>query len=223
LADHCLSPGRRIDGVVLVTSTFSQSRSSLRRAATVVAGFVTVLWVIHAAESLFGLDLYRYGVLPRHLGGLEGILAAPLIHGSWSHVFANTLPLLILGTVLLYGYPRSAKIVVAAIWLVSGLGVWIFARSSYHIGASGLTHGLMFFIFIIGILRRDRQAIALALLVFFLYGGMVWTVLPQEPGVSFESHLFGAMAGAALAFVLRYRDPMPPEKKYAWEDEAGGE
>ncbi len=157
------------------------------------------------------------------LDGVPGLLFAPLIHGSWLHLIANTPALLVLGTALLYGYPRSVGIAAPVLYLGSGLGVWLFARESYHIGASGLTHGMMFFIFVIGILRRDRPAIALSLLVFFLYGGMVWSVLPQQPGISFESHFFGAVTGVTLAFLLRNRDPKRPEKRYDWEDEDGSE
>ena len=196
------------------------ARHSLRRTAIAVGIFVLLLWVIWLADAIFGLHLARYGVYPRDLSGLFGILSAPLIHGSGEHIFSNTLPLLVLGTALFYGYPRSAWIVFPGIYLGSGLGVWLFARQSYHIGASGVAHGLMFFILVVGILRRDRPAIALSLLVIFLYGGMVWGIFPQKPGVSFEAHLFGALAGLSLAFLLRNRDPKPPERRYSWEDEA---
>ncbi|MFH0351648.1 MAG: rhomboid family intramembrane serine protease, partial [Chromatiales bacterium] len=129
------------------------------------------------------------------------------------------LPLFVLGTAIVYVYPRSARIAVPVILLGSGLGVWLFGRPSYHIGASGLAHGLMFFLFALGVLRWDRPAMALSMLVFFLYGGMVWGIFPQEPGGSFESHVFGAVTGLALAFLLRHYDPPPPEKKYDWEGE----
>jgi len=168
---------------------------------------------------MFHLELVRYGVFPLQASGLMGILMGPLIHGSWSHLFANTLPIIILGTALLYGYPRSAKLVLAAVWLGSGLGVWLFAREAYHIGASGLTFGVMFFLFMIGILRWDKRAIALSMIIFFLYGSMIWGVFPSEPGISYESHFFGAVTGVLLAFILRNRDPMPEEKKYSWEGE----
>jgi membrane associated rhomboid family serine protease len=103
------------------------------------------------------------------------------------------------------------------VWLGSGLGVWLFARGSYHIGASGLAHGLMFFVFVSGILRRDRLSIALSLIVFLLYGGMVATIFPQQPGISYESHFSGALMGIITAFLFRRRDPAPPEKTYDWE------
>ena len=192
---------------------------SLKRALALVAAFIALLWLIRLADAGLGLQLVRFGVYPGAIDGLAGIFFAPLIHGSWLHLLANTPALLVLGTALLYGYPRSVGIALAGIYLGSGLGVWLFARESYHIGASGVTHGLMFFIFVIGILRRDRPAIALSLMVFFLYGGMVWSVLPQRPEISFESHFFGAFSGIILALLLRDRDQKRPEKHYEWEDE----
>jgi membrane associated rhomboid family serine protease len=195
----------------------------LRRAVLASAVFVLLVWGVWTVDVVLGLELGRLGVYPRDAGGLVGILFAPVVHGSALHLAANTPSLLVLGTAMNYGYPRSARIALPGIWLGSGLGVWLFARESYHIGASGLTHGLMFFIFVIGILRRDRLAIALSLVVFFLYGGMIWNILPQDPRVSFESHFFGAAAGLVLAVALRNRDPKPPQKRYAWEDEPDDE
>jgi len=125
----------------------------------------------------------------------------------------------VLGTALIYGYPRSARLVIPAIYFGAGIAVWLFARPSYHIGASGLTFGMMFFVFTIGTLRWDRRAIALALIVFFLYGSMIWGVFPGDPAISWESHLAGALIGIALALVCRHRDPPPAQKHYSWEDE----
>lgn len=158
-------------------------------------------------------------IYPGRPEALPGILLAPLLHGSVGHLFANTAPLLVLGTALLYGYPRATPIALPGIWLLSGLGVWLFARSSWHLGASGLTFGLMFFIFTMGVLRWDRRAIALALIVFLLYGGMIWGVFPSKPGISWEYHLFGALSGILFAILLRKLDPPPPRKRYSWEDE----
>lgn len=194
-------------------------RTRLRRAFRLAMIFAALLWVIKSVEVIFQLDLVRYGVYPLQPGGLTGILTGPLIHGSWSHLFANTLPVIILGTALLYGYPRSARIVLAAVYLGSGLGVWLFAREAYHIGASGLTFGVMFFLFVIGALRWDKRAIVLSMIVFFLYGSMIWGIFPSAPNISFESHLFGALTGVMLAIVLKNHDPAPVEKKYSWEDE----
>lgn len=190
-----------------------------RQAVRIAAGFTLVLWLIKTTESLLGLDLGIYGNYPGSERAIAGILAGPLIHGSWSHLISNTAPLIVLGTALLFGYPRSARLVIPAIYFGTGLAVWLFARPSYHIGASGLTFGMMFFVFTIGTLRWDRRAIALALIVFLLYGGMIWGVFPTDPGISYESHLAGALLGIALAIICRHRDPAPPEKRYSWEDE----
>jgi len=155
--------------------------------------FVAALWWIKVVDNFFGWDLSPLGAYPHELRGLIGVLTAPLIHGSFEHLFANTAPLLMLGTTLLYGYPRSRWIVVAVVWVGAGLGAWFTGRESFHFGASGLTHGLMFYLFLAGVLRRDRLSIVLAMLTFFLYGGMVWGIFPNEPEISFESHFWGAV------------------------------
>jgi len=188
-----------------------------RRALLGVAIFIGLLWIIEGLDNGLHLHLTRFGVLPRVAHGLRGIICAPLIHGSWGHLLSNSLALIVLGVVFLYGYPRASRYVLPLVWLGSGLGVWLFARSSYHFGASGLAHGLMFFIFVSGILRRDRLSIGLSLIVFFLYGGMVWTIFPQQPGISYESHFFGALMGVVGAFAFRHCDPPLPKKTYDWE------
>ncbi len=193
----------------------------LKRSFILVASFTAVLWLIKIVEMMLGANFARYGVYPGQLYGLTGIIWAPLIHTSFSHLLANTAPLLLLGTALLYGYPRSAKIVIPAVYLGSGLGVWLFARDAFHVGASGLTFGFMFFVFTVGVLRWDKRATALSLVVFFLYGGMIWGIFPSKPDISFESHFFGAMIGITLAILLRNYDPHPPEKRYSWEEEEG--
>ena len=191
----------------------------IKHAFFIAASFTALLWLIKISESVFGLDLVAFGVHPGRTDGLTGIVFAPLVHGSFSHLLANTAPLLILGTALLYGYPKSARIVIPAVYLGTGLGVWLFARDVYHIGASGLSFGFMFFVFTVGALRWDRRAIALSLVVFLLYGGMIWGILPTRQGISFESHFIGAMIGLLLAVLLRNLDPYTPEKKYSWEEE----
>ena len=194
-------------------------RGRFRAALFASAIFVALLWWIHMAQAWMGQSLLGLGVRPGELAGLIGVVAAPLLHGSTAHLVANTLPLLVLGTLALAPYPRSAPRAVAAIWLLSGLGIWVFGRESSHIGASGLTHGLMFFLFTLGVLRRDRPAIAALFIAFFLYGGMLLTVLPGDPKVSWEAHLFGALSGVLSALLWRQRDPAPPRKRYSWEDE----
>lgn len=179
--------------------------------------FAGLLWAIKLFEIVAGLELTEFGIRPRSTGELTGILFAPLIHGSLRHLTANSAPIVVLGTAILYGYPKAARVALPVIYLGTGICVWLFARPVYHIGASSLTFGMMFFVFTIGALRWDRRAIALAMIVFFLYGGMIWGVFPIKAGVSFESHLFGALTGIALAVILRDADPAPPAKRYSWE------
>jgi membrane associated rhomboid family serine protease len=194
-----------------------QDAARFRQALAGVMVFIGLLWVIELLDTGFNLQLSRLGVYPRAWHGLWGVVCAPLMHGSWQHLISNSLALMVLGVVLLYGYPHAFRYVLPLIWLGSGLGVWLFARDSYHFGASGLTHGLMFYIFVSGILRRDRLSIALSLIVFFLYGGMVATIFPQQPGISYESHLFGALMGILAAFVFRHDEPALTGKTYDWE------
>jgi membrane associated rhomboid family serine protease len=192
---------------------------SFRSSALAALAFITLLWLFELLDRTFDLQLYRFGVYPHSFDGLVGILFAPLIHGSWGHLLSNSFALLVLLTALLYGYPRSARPALAFIYAGSGLGVWLFARESYHFGASGLTHGIMFYVFTSGILRRDRLSIALSLIVFFIYGSMIWSIFPQEPGISYESHFFGMLCGVLAAFLFARRDPPAAEKHYDWEDE----
>ncbi len=197
-----------------------QEAARLKAAFSLALGFAVLLWLIKLTEVLLDIHLAQYGVLPRQLSGLIGVLFAPLIHGSWQHLVANTLPVIILLTALLYGYPKAAKRALPVFYLGTGIIVWLFARQVYHIGASGLTFSLMFFISVLGVLRRDKQAIALALLVFFLYGGMLGGLVPNENNISYETHLAGFCLGVLLAFILRGADPLPPPKKYSWDYEA---
>ena len=195
-----------------------RARASFRLAIKITLGFVALIWFIQLLNWGLDLGLERFGIRPRQLTGLPGILLAPLLHGSFAHLGANSLPLLVLGTGMLYLYPGSALKVIPAVYLGPGIAVWLFARASVHVGASGLVYGLVSYIFVAGVIRRDRRAIAASLLVSFLYGSLAWGVLPIEPGVSWETHLAAALIGLVLAIALRRLD-IPPRKRYAWEDE----
>lgn len=204
----------------------AQARADRRRfgfALLSSAAFVALLWWVRMLEVWLNQPLGALGVRPGEASGLVGVIAGPLIHGSIKHLVANTLPLLVLGTLTLATYPRAAWRSIAWIWLLSGVGIWLFGRSSSHIGASGLSHGLMFLLFTLGLLRRDRPAVAAAMIAFLLYGGMLLTVLPGDPEVSWEAHLFGAVAGVSAALMWRNRDPSPPRKRYSWDDEDEGD
>ena len=191
----------------------------LRIAFTVAFSFALLLWVLKLIEYLGSFDFAQFGIYPRHAVGLVGILCAPLIHASVAHLFANTPPIIVIGTMLLYGYPRASKVFLPVVYLGSGIAVWMFARQAYHIGASGLAFGMLFFVFTIGVLRWERRTIAISLLVFFLYGGMVSGIVPGAREISFESHLSGALIGILLAFLLRNRDPETSPERYSWENE----
>ncbi|MGB0838712.1 MAG: rhomboid family intramembrane serine protease [Chitinophagales bacterium] len=192
--------------------------------------FVVILWAIKVVELMSSTSFAGFGVLPRNTDGMIGILTYPLIHGNaragdvlgnFSHLFSNSVPLIVLGFIILHSYRRVAWRSIAIIWVGSGLLVWLFANpfslhNSYHIGASGLVYGLAFFVFFSGVFRKDVSSIALALLVAFLYGGIVWGVLPLQEGVSWEGHLGGAIMGVLSAYYFRGIGKVP--KKY-WEDE----
>ncbi len=196
---------------------------SLRHSVQTTFLFVAFLWLLHLLQFFVDFDLRSLGVLPRTQSGLVGILFAPLIHGSWQHLIANTPPMLLLGSMLMYGYPKSRYGAVIGIWLLSGIGVWMLARGNYHFGASGLTHGIFFYLFVSGILRRDRRSAAILMIAFYMYGGMLLTIFPRDPAISFESHLFGGASGVLFAFLLRHYDPKPERKRYPWERKHGEE
>ena len=179
--------------------------------------FPAVLWIVHLLSLLFNEDLSKLGLLPRNLIGLLGILTSPLIHADFSHLISNTIPLIILGWIIFYFYPKVSYILFIFMYLVTGLLVWIFARQVYHIGASGIVYGFVSFLFFSGIFRRDNKSISLALIITFLYGGLVWGMIPGLKGISWESHLFGAITGLIAAYMFRNIDP--PKKKYDWEDD----
>lgn len=179
--------------------------------------FVLVLWIIQLFSFLTQLDLTHYGILPGEISGLAGILTSPLIHADFSHLISNSLTLFLLLFGILYFYRTSAVKVFFIIYFVDGLLVWLFARKSYHVGASGLVYGFASFLFFSGVFRKDKRSVALSLLIVFLYGGMVWGILPVDPQISFESHLFGAVTGLFCAFIFHKNDP---PQIYEWEDES---
>jgi len=195
-----------------------RSRENFRLAVKIALGFVALLWLIQILSALLGVGPADFGVRPRQTEGLFGILTAPLVHGDWGHLLANSLPLVILGATMLYLYPHSALRVLPAVYLGPGIAVWLFAQGSSHLGASGLVYGLVGYIFVAGLLRRDRRAIAASLLVCFLYGASVWGVLPIAPHVSWETHLAAAVIGVVLGVALRRLD-VPPRRQYSWEIE----
>lgn len=189
------------------------------RSVWLVSIFVLSLWLILGAVSNFHIDTRPYALYPGSPESLIGVLTAPLLHSGADHLLANSFGLLIMGVLLLYRYPASAPMTLALIWLLSGIGTWWIGRPSFHIGASGLSHGLMYFVFFSGLIRRDRTSIAAAMLTFMFFGGMLLSIAPREQGISWEYHLTGAIAGLLCAFLFRRRDPAPARRKYSWEIE----
>jgi membrane associated rhomboid family serine protease len=179
--------------------------------------FPVLIWIVYLLSLILNVDITMMGLLPRVPIGLLGIITAPLIHANFSHLISNTIPLIILGWIIFSFYRKVAFISFIFIYLLTGLLVWIFARQVYHIGASGIVYGYVSFLFFSGIFRRDNTSIALALVITFLYGGLVWGILPGMKGISWESHLFGGISGLIAAYMFRKIDP--PSKKYDWEDE----
>ena len=197
----------------------TQRDADRRRLGAALRGSIAFVLLLLIVFGVQGLGDYRaFAVAAGAVAGLPGVLSAPLLHGSPEHLVANASALLILGTLALTVYPRATVRGLPLMWLGSGLGAWLLGDpGSFHLGASGLTHGLMFLLFVLGLLRRDRPSIAAGMIAFLFYGGMLLTVLPQEPGVSWQSHLGGALGGALAAWLLRRSDPLPPRRRYSWE------
>ncbi len=184
--------------------------------------FVLLMWLVFFIQTFTEQKLLKFGILPRDMKGLPGMVTSVFVHGDIGHVASNSLPLLVLGTMVFYFYKKIAKAAVVWIWLISGLWLWIGGRNhehyaQYHIGASTLVYGLAFFLFFSGVFRRHLPLMVVSALVVFLYGSLVWGMLPLQAGVSWEGHLFGAIAGILVAF--NYRKEGPQRKVYAWENE----
>ncbi|MDK2978080.1 MAG: hypothetical protein PWP52_794 [Bacteroidales bacterium] len=179
--------------------------------------FLLLIWLIKIIEVSLHLNFTFLGIFPLRIKGLIGIVTAPLVHSDFQHLAANSLPLLILGSGLFYFYREIAGKVFLLIYLISNIWIWFGARYAYHIGASGIIYGMASFLFFSGVIRKNVKLMTISLLVVFLYGGMVWGLLPIQPHVSWESHLMGAIAGLVLAFY--YRDRGPKRKIYSWEFE----
>lgn len=164
--------------------------------------FVVILWAVYALGLILPFDLALLGIYPRLFQGMIGILFAPVVHGNMLHLISNTIPLLFLGIILFLFYDRIARKVFFQCYFFTNILVWIFARPSLHIGASGLVYGLASFLIFFGMFRKDFKSIVISLIILVLYGGLVYGIFPQQPGVSWESHLMGALVGLATASQL---------------------
>lgn len=178
-------------------------RSTWLTAAVWSGGFVALLWAIEVVDTALGNQLDYQGVQPRDPDGLAGIIFAPLLHGGWAHLTANSGPLLVLGFLVLLSGVLRWLMVTMVIWVVGGVGIWITgAPDSVHIGASILVFGWLVYLILRGIFSRSPGQIALGVVILVLYGGALWGVLPGQSGVSWEGHLFGALGGGLAAWWL---------------------
>ncbi|WP_394907790.1 rhomboid family intramembrane serine protease [uncultured Mesonia sp.] len=167
---------------------------------------VLLLWIVYWFEIKFHINLNSYGVGPKSLKGLIGVFCAPFIHGSINHLYNNSIPLFVLLMSLLYFYKPIAGKVLLYGFLIAGVLTWLLGKSgSVHIGASGIIYMLASFLFFKGIWSKHYRLIALALLVVFVYGSLVWGLFPGERGVSWEGHLAGFIAGLGLALFFKSR------------------
>ena len=178
-------------------------RAFFRRAAA-LAAFVALLWAVQVVNWIVGYGLNpAFGLIPRQPGGLDGIIAMPLLHGSFGHLMANTPPLMVMGSLLVATTTRALLPLNAVVIGLGGGLVWLFGGSAIHIGASGLVFGWFGFLVVRGLVDRSLITLGAALVVGVLFGSILWGVLPGQPGVSWEAHLFGAIAGAAAALLVR--------------------
>jgi membrane associated rhomboid family serine protease len=184
--------------------------------------FLLTIWIVFFVERIYDVSFVKFGILPRTFEGLIGIVTSVFIHGDIEHITSNSLPLLVLGMMLFYFYKKIAKATFIWIWLISGVWLWLGGRNGedhpvYHIGASTLIYGLATFLFFSGVFRRHLRLMVVSAIVVFLYGSIMWGIFPLKTEISWEGHLFGALAGVLVAF--NYRKEGPQRRVYHWEDE----
>ncbi len=174
---------------------------------------IVVLWLIKLTEQLFSLKLGWLGTHPRHIDEWYTAFTGALKHSDFEHLIHNTYPLVILGFLIMLVIPKTARWIYWLSYLLTGISIWLFARGNvYHVGASGLVYAWAFFLFFSGIFRNDRLALGIGLAVVFLYGGLVWGVLPLKEGVSWDGHLVGGISGLVLAILFKnieVKKPIP--------------
>lgn len=170
--------------------------------------FVGSMYVVEVLDQLSGSRLQHVGgVEPREADGLDGILFAPMLHGAWEHLLANTVPLLVFGFLILLAGVRRWLVVTAVVWLFGGAGVWLTGGAgTVHVGASVLVFGWLCYLLLRGLVSGRPGQLALGVLLLLVYGGLLWGVLPGQPGVSWQGHLFGAVGGGLAAWRLGHAD-----------------
>ena len=163
----------------------------------IVGCFLGICWVVHLLGFL--IPLQQYGIHPRNIFGLLGIIFSPFLHGSFFHLISNSFGLLIFGCALSVVDRKKFMEVTLGIIILGGLGTWLLGRNANHVGASGLIFGYFGYLLSLGIFQKKIKYIGISMLTFFFYGGMIFGVLPSSSYISFESHLFGFIAGVLMA------------------------
>lgn len=187
-------------------------------------GVVLLMWLVKIIEVIQNHTYTRWGIFPRELDGLPGIIAAPFIHSDWEHLLSNSIPMLALMSMVMIFYRRVAIPSVIIITIFTGFTVWLFARDAYHIGASGVVYGLVAFLAWTGIFRRNLKSIILALIMLVAFGSYFHGIVPNKEGVSWESHLFGGLVGIFTAFLFKnVKEDDETEKVDPWANEIGTE
>ena len=158
-----------------------------------------LMWLAFSIQFYLPIDLGFLGIYPRTFSGLIGIITSPLIHGDWFHIMSNTFPFIFLSGAIAIFYPKIANRVLVQCYLFTGLLVWVFGRSFYHIGASGVVYGLAFFLISLGLFRKDFKTLLISIITVSIYGGLVYGLVPTDTYVSWESHLMGAIVGVGSA------------------------
>jgi len=164
------------------------------------AAFVAVFWIIKIFELTTSKSFARLGIFPLHPEGLKGIIFSPFLHSDINHLISNSIPFFILFFALIYYYRKISYTIFFVLYFLSGLAVWFAGRPSWHIGASGIIYALAAFHFVSGIIRNDVRLLTISVVVVFLYGGLIWGIFPIDPRISWEGHLWGAVAGIVMAF-----------------------
>ncbi|MBS1634650.1 MAG: rhomboid family intramembrane serine protease [Bacteroidetes bacterium] len=184
--------------------------------------FLLTCWGIFFLDEVYHLQVSEWGISPRTVKGLKGILFSPLIHGNLDHILSNSLPVLILGSLIFYFYKPIAWASIIWMWLISGLWLWVGGRNNedgtmYHIGASSLIYAFASFIFFSGVFRKRKQLMVISALVILLYGSITWAIFPFDLSISWEGHLSGLLAGLLVAY--NYRKEGPQAQPFVWEEE----
>lgn len=177
------------------------------QAAVIIAAFTGLLYLTEAADMVLGGALGTGGIRPREVSGLDGVLWAPLLHADWQHLVSNTVPVLVLGFFALAGGVGQFFATTATIWLVGGVGTWLSGTpGTVNLGASVLVFGWLTFLLARGFFSNRTGQIVLAVVLFVLWGGMLWRVVPGHIGISWQGHLFGALGGLLAAWLVARAD-----------------